>query len=94
MCNARALLTVVSLWPPHTVTLEAEEDPVLRSHFTLEVTLFWQCVESQMLGDDEADFHLAIISVLYQRINIEMCVQSKSPECCKETLSCMNVIVN
>jgi len=32
----------------------------------LKVTLFWQCVESQMLGDGRADFHLAVILVLHQ----------------------------
>lgn len=44
---------------------------VLRFQATLKVTLFWQCVESQMLGAGEADFHLAVISAFTSRINIK-----------------------
>lgn len=38
----------------------------LKVQSTLKVTLFWQCVDSQVLGDGKADFHLAIILVLHQ----------------------------
>lgn len=54
------------------------------SVLTLKVTLFWQCVESQMLGDGKTDFHLAIILVLHQEDKCEMCIRIKSLECCKK----------